>query len=277
MDLNRAALFLTILTPLAFVLGGCNPAPRTAESVDQPAELWDARGVGRVVPEGSLDLRSLTVEVVTKNYQSGNERQAAFVVPHPVILAAGAAGVGLKTFEMTDAEAERVADAVADALLETLREAGWSAEIQTTPLADPEFTNNTGAAREDRINLGATDTGRIREVVVIGTLGAPVWSGRVPSEAGAIQFDTDRPAVAFRYRVGIYQGYPTVEQGSEVLVVDRTGAARVLSMDSTLVGSTLVATPESGGTFDVDIDAMIGAVIPLVGQATRGFADRAGG
>lgn len=277
MHATRAAVLIVLLTPLAWLLGGCNPAPRSAESVDRPAELWDARGTARVAAEGTLDVRSLTVEVVTKNYQSGNERQAAFVVPHPVILAAGAAGVGLKTFEMSDADAERVASAVADGVLEALRSAGWSADIQTAMPEDREFSASAGPEREDRINLGATDTGRIREVVVTGTLGAPVWSGRAPTDAATLRTADDRPAVAFRYRVGIYQGYPTVEQGSEVLVVNREGAVRVLSMDSTLVGSTLVATPESGGTFVVDVDAMVRAITPLVVQATQGFADRAGG
>lgn len=258
-------------------LVGCNPAPRSADAVQDPADLWSIRGPA-TLPRGDVKLRTITVEVVTKSYQSGNERQAAFVIPHPVILAAGAAGVGLKTFEMTDREASDVASAAAYGVLDALGAAGWNA-IEPSD-ADPLVTGFEPAGpleREDRINLAATDTGRIREVIVVSPVAPTVWSGEASTDTTGLVEAGLVPALAVRLRVGIYQGYPSVEQGSRGLIVTQDGRTRTVSMDGSLIGTQLVATPASGGAFDVDADAMRAAIRELAAEATRGLISRAGG
>lgn len=268
-----------VLTLIIALLGGtltaCNPAPRSADAVQDPAELWSIRGTA-TLPKGDVHLRSITVEVVTQSYQSGNERQAAFVIPHPVILAAGAAGVGLKRFEMADAEAARIASAAAEGVLDSLRDAGWNAlPPPEAARPTPGFEPAGEPRREDRINLAATDTGRIREVVVVTPDSPLLWSGSASTDAQALVDEGVAPAFALRLRVGIYQGFPSVEEGSRGFVVNNAGDTRTVIMTGSLIGTELVASPASGGAFDVDPDAMAASIRELAAEATRGLIARA--
>jgi hypothetical protein len=268
----------------AVLAGGCNPAPRTltqfsADAGVKAPKLWRVTGGARLRPGQRVVLAQEAVELVVRKAESPSERQAAFVPPHPVFIAAGAAGVGEKSLELDPVSRSRVADAVG---------AAWAAELTDAGLVVERAASAQGGVRaaggrigfegreraSSQFNLGATDTGRIKSVLLVPARG----TGLIESESGELAGDVAASVsgdggavVSLVVRVGVNRGYASVEQGSRVWVADRGLESRGVAAGSVVSEAAVLRTDAAPGVYAPMVEAYLAAVTDLARAQARAF------
>jgi len=270
--MHRRNPLIVALCLIPVLLVGCKAAPRTlAQARDRSSSesnAWTKRG-GASLPSsgGKLVLAEASVEFVTSKFETGDTRQAAFVPPHPVFLAAGAAGIGRRDVEFNDSAFERIADRIGATLRSDLAARGWT-------LIDPAGANtftqfealDAGEARPvSELNFAATDTGRMRAMRVQPTGSARVITGptgkRESAARHALLNELGADAVVRAIiRVGVYQGRASFEEGSRILLTTPAGDT-VLSAGRSLLSDTEVLTEDAtNGTLPISESSYLNAV-----------------
>ncbi len=275
MTAHRTAT-LAALCLAAAALVGCKAAPRTlSESADDRADAgdyWTANGDARLpAPDQprTVALSEVVVEFVTSKNQAGERRQAAFMPPHPVFLAASAAGMGRRNVVFADDAYQTIADHVAGALVaelrghgldpvaaDAVRDAAAYAPLET--LADDE----TRDIRE--INLASTDTGRIRAMRQVPALGAPIITSDddAVGAAGAALLDELGVDAVLRVhlRVGVYLERASLEEGSRFTLTTPAGATTLDARHSLLSDARVLDESSDGSELVVSLDAYLQAI-----------------
>eukprot|EP00913_Durusdinium_trenchii_P006413 g6025.t1 len=234
------------------------------------SELWTKQGAAALTGGDRLALAEVSVEFVTSKNEMGESRQAAFIPPHPVFLAANAAGMGRKNVEFDDDAFGRVVSRISASLRSELQSRGWS-PVQTSEILSAEsyarFTAlPIGEARDIRqINLAATDTGRVRTMRVVPTADGSVISGPAgSSEADARRALLDElgadALLRVVIRVGVYQGKASFEEGSKILLTTPEGDATLTARHSLLSDLDVLGEDATDGQLIVSEDAYLTAV-----------------
>ncbi len=265
-----AALLLT-----AAALVGCKAAPRTlAESSAQQLEasdFWTARG-GATLPRDPAPrvvLTEVLVEFVTSKNQAGERRQAAIMPPHPVLLAASAAGMGRRNVAFGDDEFQAIADRAADALLAELRARGIEPIMPDRAAGAAAFadleTLGPGEHNDVReINLAATDTGRVRSMLQVPVLGARVITADDPAIDAATAALLDElaadAAIRARIRVGVYLERASLEEGSSIILSTPTASTTANARHSLLSDDPVLDETSNGSELVVSPDAYLRAI-----------------
>lgn len=230
--MRRTTLAVLALCLAPLTLTGCKAAPRTLAQArageGRDAAIWSKRGGASLREGGRLALAELSVEFVTSKNEMGESRQAAFIPPHPVFLAANAAGVGRRDVEFDDDAYARIVSRIESALTTELTSRGWSLIPPAQVASADAFTSFTALAPDEardirQINLAATDTGRVRTMRVYPAPGGRVISaptGRAESDARSALLDELGVDALLRVvlRVGVYQGRASLEEGSRMLL-----------------------------------------------------------
>lgn len=253
---------LGLLGACAAAVGACNPAPRSLSDEDLSSadavraaapEYWRDRAPEFAAAGSRVVLAEFAVEFVTQKYETGKERQAAFVPPHPVFLAAGAAGIGLKRVEFPEdafpaiaAELERTFRAEATRLGLTLVDAP---DMQRDPAGQPRVTQE--------INFGATDTGRVKELRLEPGPATPLLAEAASRDTRdavrAALTDTGADAaVRVHLRVGVYRGYASCEYGSRIEVYTPNDDGKLVSRATLLSAGEVLTDDASNGLLPVD-------------------------
>ncbi len=272
MQRRSLAVIVLCLAPLALI--GCKAAPSTlaqarAHDADPP-QLWSKRGSAALSGPGRLALAEISVEFVTSKFETGDKRQAAFIPPHPVFLAAGAAGVGRKDIEFDDAAFDQIAQRVGQSLRYELTSRGWDVidpAQTTTASAFAGFDAlEPGEARPvSELNFAATDTGRVRTMRVLPTEGGRVITGPTGKreENARKTLLTELGADALLravIRVGVYNGRASFEEGSRLLLTTAKGASTLTAHRSLLSDTPVLDDNATNATLSVSQSSYLNAV-----------------
>ncbi len=271
---RSAAAIALCLVPLALL--GCKAAPRTLAQTRQQevraSEHWSKRGGASLASSGRrLVLAEASVEFVTSKFETGDTRQAAFIPPHPVFLAANAAGVGRRDVEFDGAAFEHIAGRIGGALERDLLSRGWrlvpNARVEIAESRARFKTLAPGEAREVKeLNFAAADTGRVRTMrvlpasadarVITGPSGARETRARraMLEELGADAL------VRVIIRVGVYQGHASFEEGSRILLTTAAGEAELSARRSLLSDRDVLTDKATNGRYTVSESAYLDAV-----------------
>lgn len=271
MQTRAAVLVALCLAPLTLI--GCKAAPQTlaqSRSDNASSSVWAKRGAASLDRGGRLAIAEASVEFVTSKNEMGESRQAAFIPPHPVFLAANAAGVGRKNVEFDDDAFGRIVGRINNALESQLQSRGWTlvprSEIASADAYARFTTLPVDEPREVRqINLAATDTGRVRMMRVFPAEGGSVISeSNGKSEANARRALLEElgadALIRVVVRVGVYQGKASFEEGSRILLTTGSGDATLSARRSLLSDQDVLAEEATNGTFVVSESAYLDAV-----------------
>lgn len=257
----------TILGCLALITG-CKAAPVSISiaELDDPARLaevaplyWTATGdpiaTGR---EGDhtprIAFSSFVVDFITVKKESPFRSQPIIGVPPvtPIALGLELTGLGRKRVLFTDTLKHDVA-LILQAETEYLIEAGRSVEFvrddalrQNDAYSDFRVSDadNTGVIR--LANFFSTDTGQIRAMETLATPGYQIIDGTATGETieivmGRLADEIGLDAVInARFRVGLYRGLASIDQGSRVDIVTPDGRAVRLELQRTLLSDQMV-------------------------------------
>ncbi|MEZ6242265.1 MAG: hypothetical protein R3B57_04410 [Phycisphaerales bacterium] len=274
--MSRPPVLLLALLCLAVMLAGCKAAPRTlSESSEQRLDAdayWVSHSAARLPASDqprSIALAEVVVEFVTSKNQAGGRQQAAFIPPHPIFLAASAAGVGRKNVEFPEDASRRIADHIADALVTVLRDHGLApiandlvvdadAYAALQPLAE-------GEPRDVReINLAATDTGRVREMRQLPALGTRIVTATnhdADTADAALLTELGVDAVLrATIRVGVYLERASLEEGSRITLTTPAGVTHLAARRSLLSDDPVLDESSDSTNLKIDPQAYLDAI-----------------
>ncbi|MFI4898333.1 MAG: hypothetical protein ACIARR_10960 [Phycisphaerales bacterium JB059] len=259
------------LRPLRLL--GCKAPPRTlaqTRATDQAdSDLWHARGDASLRSPGRLALAETSVQFVTSKFETGDDRQAAFIPPHPVFLAASAAGVGRKDIAFDDNALDRIAAEINRALESELAARGW--RLVHTPdilAADAYARFDTLPPHQVHhvrpVNHAAPHPRRVRPKRVhpagaAGVITGP--SGRREAQARQALLNELGADALLRViiRVGVYQGRASFEEGSRLLLTTPNAQTDLTARHSLLSDRSVLTDEATDGDFIVSEQAYLDA------------------
>jgi hypothetical protein len=264
----RTILWTPLLTGVLALFAGCKAAPVAVSIAElhDPARLaevaplyWKAEGA--VIGTGRSDeqtpriaFSSFVVDFITVKKESPFRSQPVIGVPPvtPIALALELTGLGRKRVLFSDTLKQDVA-LILQAETEYLIEAGRSVEFvrdealrQNDAYADFRVSDadNTGVIR--LANFFSTDTGQIRAMEALATPGYQIIDGTTTGETvemvmGRLADEVGLDAVInARFRVGLYRGLASIDQGSRVDIVTADGRAVRLELQRTILSDRMV-------------------------------------
>lgn len=271
MPTHPARLLALCLLPL--LLLGCKAPPRTlaqTRATDRAdSDLWHARGNATLQSPGRLALAEASVQFVTSKFETGDDRQAAFIPPHPVFLAASAAGVGRKDIEFDDDALDRIAAEINHALESELTARGWRLVPTPDILAADAYARFDTLPPDQvhdvrQVNLAATDTGRVRTMRVhpagaTGVITGPTGRRESHARQALLQELGADALLRVIIRVGVYQGRASFEEGSRLLLTTPNAHADLTARHSLLSDRSVLTDEATNGDFIVSEQAYLDA------------------